>query len=103
MSERSQRVLVWWGVVFVAIYGLALALLLDMVPPPTAKMSADEIAVWYAERHDEVRIGAVIAGWTSAFLVPITVVIAVQMARQEAGRKVWSLLAVCGGAVMSVF
>jgi hypothetical protein len=106
MSERSQRVLVWWGVIFVVIYGIAFALLLDMVPPPSAKMSANEIAAWYAERHDQVRIGAVIAGWTGAFLVPLTVVIAIQMARQETGpptRKIWSLLTVCGGAMMSIF
>jgi hypothetical protein len=74
-----------------------------MVPPPSAKLSAPEIAAWYAHRHDSVRIGAVIASWTGAFLVPITVVIAIQMTRQETGRKVWTLMTVCGGAMMSIF
>jgi hypothetical protein len=103
MSERSQRVLVWWGVIFAIIYGVAFVLLLHMVPPPSAKLPAVEIAAWYAQRHDSVRIGDVIASWTGAFLVPITVVIAIQMARQEAGPKIWSLLTVCGGAMMSIF
>jgi len=103
MSLRSQRALVWWAIVFTAIYGAALWFLLDMVPPPSAKLSANEIAHWYAERHDQVRIGAVIASWTGAFMVPLTVVLAVQMARQEAGSRVWSLLTVAGGAMMSIF
>lgn len=103
MSERSQRVLVWWALAFTAIYGVVLGLLLDMIPPPTAKLSANEIAQWYSNNHDQVRIGALIASWTSAFMVPFTVVIVIQMARQETGRKVWSLLAACGGAMMSIF
>jgi hypothetical protein len=103
MSERSQAVLVWWALAFTTIYGVVLWLLLDMVPPPTAKLSATEIADWYSNNHDQVRIGAVIASWTSAFMVPLTAVIVIQMARQEAGHKVWSLLTAMGGAMMSIF
>jgi hypothetical protein len=103
MSERSQSVLVWWALVFAAIYGIVLWLLLDMVPPPTPKLSADQIAHWYAARHTKIRIGAVIASWTSAFMVPLAIVVAAQMSRQERGRKVWSTLTVCGGTLMSIF
>lgn len=103
MSERSQAVLVWWAVAFTAIYGAVLGLLLDMIPPPTAKLSATEIAEWYSNNHDQVRIGALIASWTSAFMVPLTAVIVIQMARQETGSKVWSLLTAMGGAMMSIF
>lgn len=103
MSERSQVALVWWALIFTAIYGAVLGFLLDMIPPPSAELSANEIAEWYSNNHDQVRIGAVIASWTSAFMVPLTVVIAVQMARQEGGRKVWSVLTVAGGVMMSIF
>jgi hypothetical protein len=102
MSERSQQVLVWWALAFTAIYGITLGLLLDMIPPPSPKLSANEIAQWYSERHDQVRIGAVICGWTSAFMLPLTVVIAIQMARQEAS-KVWTVTTVAGGVMMSIF
>ena len=54
MSERSQTILVWWAVVFAVIYGIVLWLLLDMVPPPSAKLSATQIAHWYAERHTQI-------------------------------------------------
>jgi hypothetical protein len=103
MSERSQRYLVWWALAFTAIYGATLGLLLDMIPPPTAQLSANEIAEWYSSNHDQVRIGALIAGWTSAFMIPLVAVIVVQMARQEPGRKVWSVLCALGGAMMSLF
>jgi len=103
MSHRSQTVLVWWAVIFMVIYGLALGLLLDMIPPPSPKLSAVEISHWYAVRHTKIRIGAVIASWTSAFMVPLSVVIAAQMSRQEAGRKVWSASVLISGGLMSIF
>jgi hypothetical protein len=103
MSERSQSILVWWALIFAAIYGIVLLLLLDMVPPPTPKLSAEQIAHWYAVRHTKIRIGAVIASWTSAFMVPLSVVVAAQMSRQETGRKVWSAMTICGGTLMSIF
>jgi hypothetical protein len=103
MSERSQTILVWWAVGFAVIYGIVLWLLLDMVPPPSAKLSATQIAHWYAERHTQIRVGAVIASWTSAFMVPLAIVVAAQMSRQETGRKVWSAMTICGGTLMSIF
>lgn len=103
MSERSQRVLIWWAIVFAIIYGVALWVLLDMVPPPSPKLSAVQIAHWYAVRHTKIRIGAVVASWTSAFMVPLSIVIGVQMARQEGGRKIWSITTVVCGGLMSIF
>jgi hypothetical protein len=103
MSERSQSILVWWAIVFAVIYGIVLWLLLDMVPPPTAKLDATQIAHWYAVRHTKIRIGAVIASWTSAFMVPLSIVVAAQMSRQEKGSKIWSVMTVVGGGMMSIF
>ena len=103
MSERSQIALVWWAIVFAVIYGAVLWLLLDMVPPPTAKLTATQIAHWYALRHTQIRIGAVIASWTSAFMMPLSIVVGVQMARQEGASKVWSITTVASGCMMSIF
>jgi hypothetical protein len=104
MSERSQKVLVWWGVVMCAIYGLVLRFLLHMMPPPTAKWSAAQVAQFYSEHSSEIKIGATIASWTSAFFVPLAVVVAIQMYRHERGKPpVWSLLAAANGVIMSIF
>jgi hypothetical protein len=103
MSERSQKVLVWWAIIFAVIYGVALGLLLNMIPPPSAKLDALQVAHWYAVRHTKIRIGAVIASWASAFMVPLSIVVAAQMARQERGTKVWSACVYMGGGLMSIF
>jgi len=103
MSENSQKFLIWWGIVFAIIYGVALWVLLDMVPPPSPKLSADQIAHWYLVRHTQIRIGAVIASWTSAFMLPLSIVIGVQMARQEGRGKVWSITTIASGGLMSIF
>lgn len=85
------------------VFGLALCLLLKMVPPPTATWSAAEIARFYAENSLQIRCGACISAWTSACMVPISIVIGIQMSRLERGRPIWSVLAVVGGALMSIW
>lgn len=103
MSERSQKALVWWGVGFAAIYGGAFLFLLHMVPPPSPNLSSTEVAAFYDRHHDAIRIGAIIASWTSAFMVPLSIVVGLQLARQEGTSRVWSLTAIVGGSLMSIF
>ena len=43
-----------------------------------------------------------IASLTSAFMLPLSVVIAVQLARLEGGRRVWSIAAGAGGVMTSI-
>ncbi len=102
MSTRAQRILLWWGLIFTVIYGLAWWRLFHMMPPPTAKWSADEIARFYLHNGSEIKIGATICGWTSGFMVPIAVAVAAQIARHEKGFPVWAALAFAGGTLMSI-
>ncbi len=103
LSLRSQKVLVWWAIVFTAIYGLTLRFLLHMMPPPTAKWSSAQIAQFYADHSTEIKWGATIASWTSAFFVPLAIVVGIQLYRQEQGRPVWSIVTVANGVIMSIF
>jgi hypothetical protein len=103
LSLRSQKVLIWWTIIFTAIYGLALRFLLHMMPPPTAKWSAAQIAQFYTDHSTEIKWGATIAGWTSAFFVPLAIVVGIQLYRHERGRPVWSIVAVANGVIMSIF
>ena len=102
MTARSQRILLWWGLTFMVVYGLVWWGLFHMMPPPSAKWSADEIARFYVHNGSEIKIGATIASWTSGFMVPIAVVVAIQIARHEDGKPVWASLALAGGALMSI-
>jgi hypothetical protein len=104
LSLRSQKVLLWWAFGGAALYGTAMIFLLDMIPPPTAQWTPMQIAQFYVDHDTEVKVGAVITSWTSAFLVPLAVVLAVQMSRHEQGRApVWTILGCSGGVLMSIF
>lgn len=103
MSVQKQRALVWWAIAWCATYGLILIFLFHMIPPPSASLSNTQVAHWYVIHHTSIRIGAMIAGWTSAWAIPLAVVVGAQIARVERGRKIWSVLAICGGVTMSIF
>jgi hypothetical protein len=103
VSANAQRALIWWGLVFMAIFGLAWRFLLHMLPPPGPTWPAARVAQWYVLHGTEIKLGATIASWTSAFMVPLTIPVAVQMSRHEKGVPIWSILAVSGGVMMSVF
>ncbi|MEJ8279446.1 hypothetical protein [Pseudonocardia spirodelae] len=102
MSQRIQSAVVWFALATTAIYGACLIFLLKMVPPPSATWTAEQVAAFYQENSVPIRVGAVIAGWTSAFIMPLGIVCAVQMRRVERGR-ILSILTACGGTIMSIF
>ncbi|GLR68162.1 hypothetical protein GCM10010909_28430 [Acidocella aquatica] len=103
LSTRSQTIIIWWGLAFILIYGLSLGFLLKMVPLPSAHLSAAAVAAFYTANAFQVRLGAVICSYSSAFMVPLSVVIYVQMARLEKGVPIWSILQLAGGCMMSIF
>ncbi|WAJ44271.1 hypothetical protein OK015_24550 [Mycobacterium sp. Aquia_216] len=103
MSTRSQTVLLWWGIAFTAGYALSLAFLIGIVPPPPATWTAERVADFYQQHTGRILVGAVTTSFTSAFLIPISIVAALQSARQEAGRPVWSILMFTGGTFTSIF
>lgn len=103
-SEKSQKAILWWGLAMAGIYTLALWLCFDMIPLWDPEWSADRVAQEYAEHNDRIKWGAVISGWTGAFMMPILAVVSIQMARVETGgAKIWSTLGLVSGALMSVW
>jgi hypothetical protein len=102
MSERSQIAVVWWGIGLAILYGVSLVFMLHMVPPPSAMLSADAVAAFYREHGTSIRVGAMIDSWCGAFMLPLSAVIAVQVARVEQGR-IWARLTELGGMAVSIF
>ena len=103
-SERSQRAILWWGIGLALVYFVAFAFLLQQVPLKNPKWSAEQVAEWYVHNQGKIKLGAVLASWTGAFMMPILAVLAVQMARVETGGwKIWSALSLVSGAMMSLF
>jgi hypothetical protein len=103
-SVRSQRVILWWGIGLAIVFSIALIFLLGMVPTKDPHWSPEQVAAYYSQHHTRILWGAVICGWTSAFMMPILAVLAVQMERVEVGGpKIWSRLSLVSGALMSLF
>lgn len=103
-SERSQRAILWWGIGLAIAYIAAFALLLQQVPLKNPAWTAEQVAHWYAQNSTRIKWGAVICSWTGAFMMPMLAVVAVQMARVETGGlKIWSILSLVSGALMSLF
>jgi hypothetical protein len=103
-SERSQRAILWWGIGLAVVYALAFIFLLQQAPLKNPAWNAEQVAAWYVHNQGKIKWGAVLASWTGAFLLPIFVVLAIQMARVESGVwKVWSALTLVSGAMTSLF
>lgn len=103
MSERGQKILIIWGLVFMYIYGFCLWGLLRFMPPPPAYWSATQVAHFYVENEFQIRLGAMITSWTGAFALPISIAAACQLWRVEKGVPVWSLTTLISGGLMSMF
>ncbi|MEQ8839151.1 MAG: hypothetical protein RID07_20265 [Lacipirellulaceae bacterium] len=108
VSERAQHLSIWCTLIMMFTFGWVLWGLLYMLPPPMATLSEVEVAAFYRANAFDIRLGAMIASWISAFGVPFAVVIAIQLARLEKqdspeGAPVWSLLAFAGGILMTMF
>ena len=103
MTERAQRILVWWTIGFMVVFGLAWGVLIGLMPLPRATLTPVEVADFYRAHSMRIRVGAAICSWTGAFMVPLAVVISVQMARLEKGVPIWSILQFAGGIMMSMF
>lgn len=103
MSTRKQKILVWWTILSIIIFGSAYTFLIRLVPLPSPTLDAASVARFYAGHSLSIRLGATICSWTSAFLVPISVVVAVQLSRLEKGVPMWSILYFAGGILTSIF
>jgi hypothetical protein len=102
MSGRAQRAILLWMWVFLVILGIALAVLMRMVPPPSATWSAERLAEWYQLHSLSIKTGAVIFGWTSGLTIQLGVVLWAQARRVMGGPTVWSTLILSSLPVLSV-
>jgi hypothetical protein len=73
-----------------------------MLPPPSAGLSIAEVARIYAEKNFQIKLGSTICSWSSAFMMPLWIVVALQIRRQEPGRPIWTCMAMFAGCVNTV-
>lgn len=102
-SAQSQTIILWWSFISLLIFIYVFCALFRMVPPLAPSLTPVEVAAFYSTHAFDIKLGAVIASVTSAFLIPFSVVVGFQLARIEEGPPVWSVLAVAGGSLTCIF
>lgn len=83
MSSTTQRVCIWSGVGFMALFFLGFGVIAGYIPPPNPANSAAEVAERYREDANAIRAGMLISMYALVLYVPWVAVLAVQMRRIE--------------------
>ena len=102
-SVRSQRVLIWTTIVLGVVFAISYIGLIGFFPPPSADLPADKVVPLYAEHNIRFRIGVIFGLVSGGFILPLTIVISIQMARLEKGIPIWAILQALAGAVGTLF
>ena len=99
MNARSQKGMLWAGVILASVYGFGYAVLMGFYPPPAPTLGADEVLRLYTENNMQFRIGVALMLICGGFNLLWTVVISAQMARDEKGTPIWAILQFGAGAL----
>lgn len=102
-SIGAQRLFVWMAIAGALFFAFAWIALMRFFPPPPADLPADQVAALYSADNIRFKVGVILALISGGFLVPISIVISVQMARLEKGIPVWAILQGLTGAIGSAF
>ncbi len=102
-SIGTQRFMMWLAIVLTLVFANAWVFLMQFFPPPPADLAADRVAELYGAQNVRFRVGVILALISGGFLVPISIVISVQMARLEKGLPLWAILQGVTGTIGSIF
>ena len=82
MRSFDQRLCAWGGPFCAAMFGVGL-LMADFVPPPSPRLSADEVAAFYQASPNMIRAGMVLGLLGMSGFVAIVAAISAQMRRMH--------------------
>jgi hypothetical protein len=102
-NTRTQRFLVWLTLALMVVFMVAYVGLMRFFPPPPANLPAEQVAALYRIHNVQFRVGVILGLISSGFLLPLTLVISIQMARLEKGVPIWALMQGAAGALGITF
>lgn len=91
INARTQRILIGVTLGLAAVYAYAFYFLVEFFPPPSPTLPQAQIIDLYAHANLQFRIGVVLMILSGGFFIPWSVVIGVQMARDEDGVPMWAI------------
>ncbi|QEN16386.1 hypothetical protein ACRDU6_30145 [Mycolicibacterium sp. ELW1] len=83
INRWSQRICVWSGVLFAALFFVGFGLIARYIPPPDPARSAIDVASFYRDHANAIRAGMILSMYGLVFFVPFTAAISVQLKRIE--------------------
>lgn len=98
MNAKSQIIAAWCGPAMMVLMGIGWVLLAGYFPPHSPTLSGADMAAFYQAHPVRIRFGLLITLWGTAFYVPFTAVLSLQMARIEGSVPVWSWTQLAAGA-----
>jgi hypothetical protein len=101
MSKMIQRLCVWSGVLALNLLGVAVLLLMKLIPPWSPMESPAEVALRY--QSDAMSIGLGVMILSASFLIPFYAVLAAQMQRIEGKASPLATTQLLGGYGVALF
>lgn len=83
MDRRAQLLCAWCGPAFLLLFTAGFWFVAGLVPPPRATDSASQIAAFYRDNTDQLRVGLLLMLTGAPLLVPFSVVLAMQLRRSD--------------------
>jgi len=81
---------------------IAFAIFMGFFPPPSPSLSAQDVAKIYSDHTTRIQIGVIIMIFTGLFMVPMSLPISVQLAREEKGVPLLAILQGVAGAITGI-
>jgi len=97
-NVRVQRICLWSGPAFLVVF-FAGIVVCGWMPPLSANHTAAEIGAMYREDYAQIRIGALLIGFSSVFQGIWSALISVQLRRIERDRPLLTYLQLAAGGV----
>jgi hypothetical protein len=93
----------WSGILFCVLFGIGWAGIAGWFPPPAPSLSVTDVAQMYLEKTMRIRVGCLFMMLGSLFFIPFTGALTTLIAKIEGRFGVWSVTALCGGALTTLF
>jgi Domain of unknown function (DUF4386) len=83
MDRRVQLLCAWCGPAFLTLFFAGFWLVAGLVPPPSATDSATQIASFYRDNTDQLRVGLLLLLTGAPLLVPFATLLALQLKQSD--------------------
>ncbi|GAA5166360.1 hypothetical protein GCM10023321_57430 [Pseudonocardia eucalypti] len=101
-NRRLQTLCVWCGPAMVFGWIASFALLAGFIPPPSPRLTPEDLVALYSEHTLAIRLGLMLTMFASALLVPFAAVISAQMRRIEGTRAVLAPTQLVSGGLLAL-